>query len=141
MLFSLLEPGSVAAKYRDFGRRRSKTSKRASEMFVAIEDWLNDGIPLAAPVAREVIGGWYGANAPALGHWRIAGAPVLPPALPAFVAIPARDRIVPPGSALALAQAIPGATVVRPQAGHVGMVAGSGATAALWEPLLSWLLE
>jgi poly(3-hydroxyalkanoate) synthetase len=139
VLFSLLEPGSVAAKYRGFASQ-IQDSKRAS-MFVAVEDWLNDGIPLAAPVAREVIGGWYGANAPALGHWRIAGAPVLPPALPAFVAIPARDRIVPPGSALALAQAIPGAIVVRPQAGHVGMVAGSGATAALWEPLLSWLLE
>jgi len=29
--------------------------------------------------------------------------------------------------------------VVRPQAGHVGMVAGSGAKARLWEALLAWM--
>jgi poly(3-hydroxyalkanoate) synthetase len=139
MLFSLLEPGGVGAKYRDFGAQ-DQTSPRA-RMFVAMEDWLNDGVPLAAPVAREVLGGWYGRNTPAAGCWRIAAAPVRPETLsmPSFVAIPGRDRIVPPESAIALARSIPGAVVHRPRGGHVGMVAGSGARAALWEPMLAWL--
>ncbi len=137
MLFSLREPGSVAAKYRDFGAQEQDSARAL--MFVAIEDWLNDGVPLAAPVAREVIGGWYGANSPACGTWRIAGLGVAVPQVESFVAIPGRDRIVPPESALALARALPGAVVVRPRAGHVGMVAGSGAQAGLWEPLLGWL--
>jgi poly(3-hydroxyalkanoate) synthetase len=139
LMFSLLEPGSVAAKYRDFGAQ-DQASARA-EKFVAIEDWLNDGVPLAAPVAREVLGGWYGANGPARGAWRVAGAPVLAPSLPSFIAIPGRDRIVPPGSALALANAIPAATLIRPPAGHIGMVAGSTARTALWEPLLAWAVS
>ena len=138
MLFSLLEPGGVAAKYRAFGTQ-AQDGARAS-LFVAIEDWLSDGVPLAAPVAREVIAGWYGANTPAGGAWRIAGLPVAVPALPSFVAVPSRDRIVPPESALALAALLPGAVVVRPQAGHVGMVAGSHARAMLWDALLGWLL-
>ena len=137
MLFSLLEPGGVAAKYRDFGGQAQEGTR--ARMFVAIEDWLNDGVPLAAPVAREVIGGWYGGNGPARGAWRIAGLPVAVPRLASFVAVPGRDRIVPPGSAMALAGLLPGAVVVRPGAGHVGMVAGSRARALLWEPLLGWL--
>jgi poly(3-hydroxyalkanoate) synthetase len=138
-LFSLLDPGSVAEKYRDFGRQ-DQASPRA-RMFVALEDWLNDGIPLAAPVARETLGAWYGANAPAAGTWRVLGLPVDPSRLrlPCFVAAPGRDRIVPPESARALAAAIPGAELLVPQAGHIGMVAGSTARRVLWEQLAGWL--
>ncbi len=139
ILFSLLDPGSVGAKYRDFGRQ-DQTSKRA-RMFVAMEDWLNDGIPLAASVARETLAGWYGANTPAAGTWRVLGLPVMPARLrmPTFVAAPGRDRIVPPESARALAGAIEGAELHVPPAGHIGMVAGSTARTVLWERLAAWL--
>ena len=138
-LFSLLDPGGVGAKYRDFGGQ-DQASPRA-RMFVAMEDWLNDGVPLAAPVARETLGGWYGRNSPLQGEWRLLGLPVLPDRLdmPCFVASPAQDRIVPPESAQALANTIPGATTHTPRAGHIGMVAGRSARAELWEPLLDWL--
>ena len=108
---------------------------------MAVEDWLNDGVPLAAPVAREVLGEWYGENRPARGEWRIAGTAIRPQdlRLPSLVAIPARDRIVPPESAEPLAVALPDATVIRPVAGHVGMVAGASAERALWHPLLEWV--
>lgn len=138
-LFALAEPGSVAARYRAFAQLDPESEAAAG--FVAVEDWLNDGVPLTAPVAREVFQGWYGANAPARGSWRVAGWPVDPRglSLPSFVAIPARDRIVPPGSALALARALPGAAVHRPRAGHIGMVAGRHWQAELGAPLLGWL--
>ncbi len=138
-LFALLDPGGVAAKYRAFAHL-DQTSARA-RLFVALEDWLNDGIPLAAPVARECLGGWYGENTPAAGTWRIAGEAVRPERLrlPAFVAIPDRDRIVPPESARPLARAIAGAVLHTPRAGHVGMVAGMSAETALWRPLLDWI--
>ena len=141
ILFSLMEPGSVGAKYRDFGRQ-DQDSDRA-RMFVAMEDWLNDGIPLAAPVARETLSGWYGRNTPANGDWRVLGMPVNPRAIrvKCFVAAPARDKIVPPASAKALAARIEGAVLHVPRAGHIGMVAGSTARAALWEPLVAWLRE
>jgi polyhydroxyalkanoate synthase subunit PhaC len=139
ILFSLLDPGSVGAKYRDFGRQ-DQTTPRA-RMFVAMEDWLNDGIPLAAGVARETLAGWYGENTPATNSWRILGLPIVPSELklPTYVAAPGRDRIVPPESAQALAAAIPNATLHTPQAGHIGMVAGSTARRALWDPLAAWL--
>jgi poly(3-hydroxyalkanoate) synthetase len=139
LLFAMLEPFGVASKYRAFAKL-DQASPRA-ELFVALEDWLNDGVPLAAPVARECLGGWYGENAPMRGEWRVAGLPVDPSklALPTYVAVPARDRIVPPESALPLAALIPGAVLHQPAAGHIGMAAGSSAEAALWRPLLQWV--
>jgi len=138
-LFTLPNPGGIAAKYRAFGRM--DPSAPAAADFVAVEDWLNDGVPLAAPVARETLGGWYGANTPGCGEWRVAGAAVDPAklAMPAFVAAPGRDRIVPPASALPLARLIPGAVLHQPMAGHIGMTVGPRAERTLWSPLLAWL--
>jgi poly(3-hydroxyalkanoate) synthetase len=139
-LFAGLDPWGIPAKFRAFARL-DPASPRAA-LFVALEDWLNDGVPLAAPVARETLGGWYGANTPARLAWRVAGAVVDPAALavPAFLAVPHRDRIVPPASARALAGRLPpGALLHEAAAGHIGMAAGTGAEAALWRPLLSWL--
>jgi pimeloyl-ACP methyl ester carboxylesterase len=139
LLFAGLDPFGIARKFRAFGAL-DQASDRARR-FVALEDWLNDGVPLAAPVARECLGGWYGRNDPAGLRWRVAGAVVDPAALamPAFVAIPTADRIVPPESARALAARIAGCTVHETAAGHIGMAAGTGAEAALWRPLAAWL--
>jgi poly(3-hydroxyalkanoate) synthetase len=138
-LFALPDPWGVAEKYRGFARL-PQDSERA-KLFVALEDWLNDGIPLAAEVARACLGEWYGGNAPARGHWRIAGLPVDPSTIahPAFVAVPGRDRIVPPESALPLARMIPNAVLHQPAAGHIGMATGARAERSLWRPLRDWL--
>ena len=138
-LFALPDPGGIAAKFRAFGRMDQASP--AALVFVALEDWLNDGVPLAAPVAREALAGWYGANSTGRGAWRVAGAAVEPHvlAMPAFVAAPGRDRIVPPESAVPLARLIPGAVLHQPAAGHIGMAAGPRAQPVLWEPLLAWL--
>lgn len=139
VLFALPSPGALAAKYRAFGRMDQDGP--AARDFVALEDWLNDGVPLGAHLARETLGGWYGANTPGRGAWRVGGQAMDPAALsvPAFVAVPHADRIVPPASALPLARLIPGAVLHQPAAGHVGMVAGPRATDMLWLPLLDWL--
>lgn len=139
VLFAMLDPWGVADKYRAFGRLDSASARAG--LFVALEDWLNDGVPLAAPVARECLAGWYGANTPALGAWRVAGLAVDPGALriPALVVVPGRDRIVPPESALPLGEVIPGARVHAPAAGHIGMVAGMGAERALWGVFGEWV--
>lgn len=138
-LFAMLDPYAIPEKFRAFGRLDQASSR--ARRFVVLEDWLNDGVPLAAPVAREALGGWYGENTPARGAWTVAGLPVRPADWrgPAFLAIPVRDRIVPPASALPLAAGMPGAVTHFAQAGHIGMVAGQSAEAVLWRPLLDWL--
>lgn len=137
-VFSLADPHAVGDKYRAFGAM-DQSSQRARR-FVLLEDWLADGVPLAAPVALDCLAGWYGANAPAQLAWKIGG-DVIDPArvpVPILLAIPGRDRIVPPESAMALARLLPQARLLRPASGHVGMVAGEGAKAALWQKLGDW---
>lgn len=138
-LFALVDPYGVGRKYRAFATLDPESTR--ARRFVALEDWLNDGVPLAAPVAREALGGWYGDNTPARGNWLVAGLPVDPAALrlPTLVAAPTRDRLVPPASARPLATLIPGATLITPQVGHIGMIAGTNAETALWRPMLTWL--
>ena len=138
-LFALVDPYGVGRKYRAFATLDPESTR--ARRFVALEDWLNDGVPLAAPVAREALGGWYGDNTPARGNWLVAGLPVDPAALrlPTLVAAPTRDRLVPPASARPLATLIPDATLITPQVGHIGMIAGTNAETALWRPMLTWL--
>ena len=52
-LFAALDPFQVLRKFRAFAGLDA-SSERA-EIFVALEDWLNDGVPLAASVARECL--------------------------------------------------------------------------------------
>lgn len=139
--FAMVDPSGVGNKYRDFALQ-DKQNPRA-QRFVAIEDWLADGVPLVAPVAREALMGWYGANTPFKGQWRVAGLPVDPAQLeiPCFCAIPARDRLVPNASAKALADRVSNVIVLEPQAGHIGMVAGRHAENSLWQPFKEWVFS
>ena len=138
-LFTMIDPFGVGDKYRDFASQDQESAR--AQRFVAMEDWLADGVPLAAPVARETLGGWYGDNAPARGQWQVAGLAVEPARFeaPSFCAIPGRDRLVPPASARPLAALLKDARVVEPAAGHIGMVAGTNAKTALWQPFADWL--
>jgi polyhydroxyalkanoate synthase len=140
-LFVGLDPYLPVRKFRRFARL-DKRSRRARH-FLALEDWLNDGVPLAAPVARQCLFDWYLDNATANETWTVRGRPVRPGEVttPTLVIIPARDHIVPPASARPLAKTIPGAESWTLAAGHIGMVAGSRAAKMLYEPLARWLRD
>ena len=138
-LFFLLDPFLAQRKFRRFAQLDPEGEEARS--FVALEDWINDGVPLAAAVAEECARSWYGENEPGRGLWRVAGEPMRPAALdcPSLLVLPARDRIVPPRSAAALAAALPAAGVLRPPLGHIGMMAGARAPSLLWSPVADWL--
>ncbi len=138
-MFSGLDPHSIARKFRTFAALPTRSAK--ANAFVALEDWLNDGVPLAGPVAQEALRGWYGANTTARGEWRVAGEVVDPAGVrvPTLLVVPARDRIVPPESALGLVAAMPSAQSLTVPLGHIGMITGSAAGRAVYGPLVRWL--
>jgi polyhydroxyalkanoate synthase len=137
--FAALDPVSLLAKFRRFAQMPAASEQ--AQKFVALEDWLNDGVGLAAPVARECLGDWYGANTPGRGLWKIDGRPVTPDALdlPTLAMVPSSDRIVPPKSALGLAQKLKRGETQVPAAGHIGMMVGSSARAKVWDPIEAWI--
>ncbi len=140
-LFLSLDPFLGVRKFMTFARLDPKSA--AARRFVSLEDWLNDGVPLAAPVARACAFEWYEENRPARGAWHVGGVPIRAEEWdgPVYVVVPAADRIVPPESALALARALPNATVRRPRSGHIGMIAGRGVAKSIWTPLARWLVN
>jgi polyhydroxyalkanoate synthase len=140
-LFFALDPYLVTRKFEALAGVDTKSESVSA--FVALEDWINDGVALAAAVARECLAGWYAANTPARLAWRVAGRIVDPAQFgrPALVVVPAQDRIVPPASADALAHALPAAHTLLPPLGHIGMVVSHGARASVWDPLATWCRE
>ena len=137
-LFLALDPFLAERKFIRFAGLEEKGA--AARDFVALEDWINDGVPLARNVALECARSWYRDNDPARGEWRVAGEPVRPSEVttPSLVVLPSRDRIVPPLSAEPLATAILGATVLRPPFGHIGMMASASAPETVWHPIADW---
>ncbi len=140
-LFASLDPLQVIRKFIAFSSLAPDDP--GTLQFVAVEDWLNDGVPLAATVAHECLGDWYGKNVTAKGDWRIGGESILPErvTLPSLCILPGQDRIVPPASAAALAQGLPAAKVFRPAVGHVGMMVSAVAERRVWQPLADWLAD
>ena len=138
-LFAALDPFLAERKFVRFAGLDPEAA--AARDFVALEDWINDGVPLARNVALECVRSWYQDNEPARGLWQVGGQPIRPQRVdtPTLVVLPSRDRIVPPASAEPLAAAIPAAAVLRPPFGHIGMMASAGAPQAVWRPIADWL--
>ncbi|MGC2855519.1 alpha/beta fold hydrolase [Novispirillum sp. DQ9] len=138
-MFSGLDPRSIGRKFRAFSAVPQRSAK--ANAFVGMEDWVNDGVPLAGPVALECLLGWYGDNTPHRGEWTIAGAVMDPRRLtvPSMAVIPRNDRIVPPGSSGALAAALPGCEVHTVALGHVGLIVGSAAVREVYGPAVRWM--
>jgi len=140
-IFAIADPHLAVGKYSRFADLDPDSVEAIR--FVAIEDWLNDGIPLALPTAHDCLAGWYGANTPFLGAWRIAGRRVLPQevAQPVLVVIPSRDRLVPPESAQPLATLLPHAQQLQAALGHIGIIIGKRAQTEIWTPVIDWLMS
>jgi polyhydroxyalkanoate synthase len=140
-LFLLLDPFSAERKFTRFAGLASETDEARS--FVALEDWVNDGVPLALGVARDVARSWYGDNEPARGQWEVGGRKIDPKVFgrPALVVVPSRDRVVPPSSAEPLAAELAEAVMLKAPLGHVGMMSAARAPRMLWTPIADWLRE
>jgi polyhydroxyalkanoate synthase len=138
-LFALVSPMQAALKFQKLAGLDPTST--AAHHFVALEDWLADGVPMPAPAATNLLIDWQIRNVTAARRWRFLGGPVDPATidLPTIGFCGQSDSIAPPPLSLALPAAIPGARVVQPRTGHVGMVVGSAARAQVWRPLATFL--
>lgn len=140
-LFAALQPAHAMRKFTRFALMDQTTD--AARRFVLTEDWLNDGVPLTANVARECLSGWYGENLTGKLRWRVGDTVIDPRAVtaPTYVLVPGEDKLVPPESALPLARLIRNATLREPKLGHIGLLASATAPSLVWEPLAHWLSQ
>lgn len=138
-LFYLTDPFVFEQKFRRFANLQPDS--RAAKDFVALEHWVNDGVPMTAQVARDCLLDWAQDNVLARNRWKVGGEVIDPRRmrLPSFIAIPRNDHVVPQGCALPLAKALSHAHVIEPGAGHVSMMVGGSARRELWQPFADWV--
>lgn len=138
-LFASLDPNQSARKFAGFVDMDQDSEE--ARMFVAVEDWLNDGTALPSEVARVCIEDWFFANQPAKGQWIVRGKAVDPAqiAAPMLVVSSKKDRLVEYESAAALKGSAQKAEILNPGCGHIGMIAGKRSVEDVWQPIANFL--
>ncbi len=136
-VFHMIDPWRVQEKFSKY----PFLSDGEKNHFLAVEQWVNDGVPLANQVAEECFVDWPQGNILANHQWKI-GRRWIEPALitcPTLAVIPTRDAIVPKGCALPLTKRIKRCETLLPECGHVSMIVGKNAKTQMWEPVANWL--
>lgn len=131
--FWSLDPNRTVSKFEAFAAMPAGSNE--AQAFVTLEDWANDGPPVSEAAARELFESFFHEDLTGTGRWKISDQAVELAALPfpLFNIVSTADRIVPAASAPC------GGDRLELRQGHVGMVVGSRAREALWEPLDGWL--
>lgn len=129
--FWSLDPARTVAKFVEFAALEGE----AARTFVLLEDWANDGPPVAGAAAREMFEGFFRDDLPGTGRWQVGGQVIDPAALkiPLLNIVSTTDRIVPYATAPKAGERLDLGL------GHVGMVVGSKGREQLWQPLTAWL--
>lgn len=140
-LFASLRPEAAVKKFADFAAENMCAD--AANLFVAVEDWLNDGVDLPAETARECIEKWFLDNAPAAGGWCVNNIAVDPGQLeiPSLIIGSRQDRLVDYESAAALHARMKKSVMIDADCGHVGMIAGGKAIDNVWRPIAQWVFR
>ena len=141
LLFALINPIQAALKFQKLARLDPEGP--AARLFVALEDWLADGVPMPVGAAKELLIGWQIRNPPATGGWRFLGGTVDPAAgRRPGAGLLRRER---QHRAAAAGAAARGAPCPARRDRHrrapatSGMIVGSAARAEVWRPLAGFL--
>lgn len=138
-IFHLIDPWRVQEKF----SRYPFLSDAEKQHFLAVEQWVNDGVPLPNKVAEECFVDWPQGNILARHQWKVGRRWIEPEQItcPTLAIIPTKDAIVPKGCALPLTKLLKRCDTIMPECGHVSMVVGKNACQQMWEPVANWLAE
>lgn len=133
-VFASLDPEGTIKKFASFAKDAPDDKE---QVFVAVEDWLNDGVDLPSGIAKTCLHSWYEQNQPFTGDWHVCGKSVAAADIhiPTLVIAAQNDRIVPPESATAFADQNKNAKSLICRTGHVGLLAGTKAVEEVWKPI------
>lgn len=138
-VFASLDPLLTRNKFIKFADMEEGTPDH--DIFIAIEDWLNDGVDLPYEIAQTCIQRWFFDNKTAQNKWHVGGKTIQPAHIdvPCLVVASKQDRLVEYASAHALTASLKNVREVSPQCGHVGMIAGRHAIKTAWQPMVEFI--
>ena len=137
-LFYTLNPEMILEKFERF---MGWTDSDKKQLFVALEDWAGDTVPLAKGVTLDLVDAWLTNNALLKGTWRVDGQELTPSSitLPTLLLEGENDRICPPAMTAPLHAALPQCTHARVPVGHTGLIVGQTAQQKVWPHIDGWL--
>lgn len=130
-VFWLKDPFFTIRKYQKF---ESMTDNLA-DMFVAVEDWVNNTIPLSKWVAETTLQDWYLDNKLAKNQWAFDLTKIKTPTL---MITPERDSVVPPAASKILKDFIKVTEMPLPT-GHVGLISNASIQSEYLPRIIKWL--
>lgn len=117
--------------------------KKVVDSWHAMSTWVNDGIPMAARTYRQLITDFYRENRLVKGTMTLRGEKVdLANVVANLLVVTAdEDHITPPCQSEGVVQQVGSADkeVLRVAGGHIGIMAGSGASKLTWPKIDAWL--
>ncbi|MGH1375907.1 MAG: hypothetical protein ACRBCK_06105 [Alphaproteobacteria bacterium] len=142
-LFASLDVKGSAQKFMRFATMDQGSSE--AKLFVLVEDWLNDGVDLPAPIAQHCIQKWFAGNVLVKNEWRIGNDLFNPNDVKSsiFLIASEKDQLVPYDCALNVKGNLVNAQVdvKKLQCGHIGLIVGRNAQKQVWEPIAEWLAK
>lgn len=126
-IFFHVDPWRVFNKYSSI----HKASESKLRDFLLVENWVNNGVKMSIPLAREALCGWAIDNSPAKSQWL----DVSKIDCPTYMACPSRDKIVPLTCSMPLFAELPNAEIAKFDCGHVGLITKK----LIHDPLKNWL--
>lgn len=142
-LFATLDPEGSAKKFARFARMDQGSEE--AKLFVAVEDWLNDGVDLSADIALHCLRNWFAQNAPERGEWKLGGRRIDPSEIkcPVMIIASTGDRLVPFAAAASVREKLTGSSteILKLECGHISLIAGSRAVETVWTPIAEWLAQ
>ncbi|MAS86416.1 MAG: hypothetical protein CMH30_00350 [Micavibrio sp.] len=136
--FGSIEPEDTVMKYINIDLNEDSLK---TKLFVAIEDWLNDGRNLGWGVFESCLKEWYIDNLTAVNQWQCCGETIDPKKIKnkSLCVIPQKDKLVSPESAEALNVLLKHSERLTPELGHIGLMGSTKAKENVWKPIVNWI--
>lgn len=140
-VFASLMPSQTIRKFSQFYEMENGGIEE--KIFIATEDWLNNGRNIPQGIARSIVFDWYDSNKTAHNLWRPYGDEICPDNInvPVLLLASRRDRLVPYDSTRILEEKIKNSTLYDPDCGHIGFMAGRNAEEKVWKTVYEWLVR
>lgn len=134
-MFATINPIQASVKFRKFNEMPMDSP--TATKFVAIEDWLADGVPLVTECAKNLLIDWNIHNSTASGTWKLHGSTVDLTSInqPTLNVCGLRDSISQYNVAAAMTSSISNAKLLSPDTGHVGMIVSANSRDTVWRPV------
>lgn len=142
--FVLLDPlGNTLLKYMNL--IENLDNRRFVEMFLRMERWLSDGIPVTGAFYVDLIRDGYQRNLFVKNQLKLNGckAELKNLRMPLLAIVADKDHIVPPESTLGLLDVAPAKdkTTLSFPTGHIGLSVGGDSHKRLWPIVAGWFIE